>query len=89
MSHRSFKEYLSNNFKNVTWNMKVKILKGLSRPANEDPENSETKLYGIVSYTASEVSTEYVLILFRHLYGLRPEIPEDTCQCWTILIQKC
>ncbi|RIB11615.1 kinase-like domain-containing protein [Gigaspora rosea] len=159
MSHGSLNEYLSNDFKNITWQLKIKFLRdivtgtkwihenkiihrdihggniliniynsgysesfvadlGFSRPAKEDPKNSE--IYGIMSYIAPEVFRKKQYSFSSDIYslgmimweltsghrpfcdraydvglmlnicsGLRPEIAEDTPQCWAILMQKC
>ncbi|RIB22098.1 kinase-like domain-containing protein, partial [Gigaspora rosea] len=91
---------------------------GFSRPAKEDPKNSET--YGIIPYVAPEVFNKKQYSFSSDIYSLgmimweltsgcrpfcdraydvdlvlsicdgsRPEITEDTPQCWAILMQKC
>ncbi|RIB13045.1 hypothetical protein C2G38_2199002 [Gigaspora rosea] len=162
MSYGSLNEYLSNNFKNVNWHMKRRILReivtgikwihenkiihrdihdgnilidkvkrydsyysesfiadlGFSRPAKEDPKNSE--IYGIMPYIAPEVFRKKQYSFSSDIYSLgmimweltsgcrpfcdraydgnlalsicdgsRPEITDDTPQCWAILMQKC
>ncbi|RIB11622.1 kinase-like domain-containing protein [Gigaspora rosea] len=164
MSHGSLNEYLSSDFKNITWRMKQNFLRhivkgikwihenkiihrdihggnilinivkrkryyseysesfvadlGFSRPAKEDPKNSE--IYGIMSYIAPEVFRKKQYSFSSDIYSLgmimwqltsghrpfcdreynvdlalsicdgsRPEITEDTPQCWNVLMQKC
>ncbi|RIB11623.1 kinase-like domain-containing protein, partial [Gigaspora rosea] len=157
-----FNEYLSSDFKNISWKMKLNFLKhivkgikwihenkiihrdihdgnillnnvkryksvysesfvadlGFSRPAKEDPKNSE--IYGIMPYVAPEVFRKKQYSFSSDIYSLgmimweltsgyrpfcdraydvdlvlnicdgsRPEITEDTPQCWAILMQKC
>ncbi|CAG8480594.1 14169_t:CDS:2, partial [Cetraspora pellucida] len=93
---------------------------GFSRPAKEDLENSEFKIYGIMPFVAPEVLSKkpysfssdiyslgiimWVLttgrrpfcdqaydahLMFNICDGSRPDITEDTPQCWATLMQKC
>ncbi|RIB20719.1 kinase-like domain-containing protein [Gigaspora rosea] len=159
MSHGSMNEYVSSNFQNITWKMKLRFLRnivtgikwihenkiihrdihdgnvlinnvksdyfesfvadlGFSRPAKEDPKNSE--IYGIMPYISPEVFIKKQYSFSSDIYSLRmimweltsgrrpfcnrgydtdlalsicdgsrPEITEDTPQCWAILMQKC
>ncbi|CAG8743762.1 17501_t:CDS:2, partial [Cetraspora pellucida] len=60
---------------------------GFSRPAKEDLENSEFKIYGIMPFVAPEAYDAD--LMFNICGGSRPNITEDTPRCWATLMQKC
>ncbi|CAG8719781.1 8875_t:CDS:10, partial [Cetraspora pellucida] len=113
MPNGSLNNYLSNNFKNITWKMKLDFLKdivagikwihenkiihrdihdgnilignlknngsdsnsliadlGFSRPANDNLESSELKIYGIMPYIAPEVLNKKQYSFRSDIYSL-------------------
>ncbi|RIB21905.1 kinase-like domain-containing protein, partial [Gigaspora rosea] len=113
MPNGSLNDYLSNNFKDVTWKMKLDFLRdivtgikwihqnkiihrdihdgnilignlesngpdsntliadlGFSKPANDESENSDPKIYGIMPYIAPEVLNKKQYSFSSDIYSL-------------------
>ncbi|RGB35798.1 kinase-like domain-containing protein [Rhizophagus diaphanus] len=98
-------KYLQKNFTEIIWKKKVAILYdianglldlGLSQPANDTLLDNE--IYGVIPYIAPEIfmgsvfskkSDIYSSLIFNIIDGVRPEITEDTPECYANLMKSC